>query len=112
MTKYDMRLDADKEWDPTLDHFSKLFAQCKAYGNDRAANSRFKSATTVFDVPSDRTFMTSKSNGDFTSRNLYIESLEESLGLAHDYMTNAPTVAPAATPVIDPMTTLHLNMDA
>ncbi len=25
MTKYEMQLDAEKEWDPTLDHFSKLF---------------------------------------------------------------------------------------
>jgi hypothetical protein len=30
MTKYEMRLDSDKAWDPTLNHFSKLFAQCKA----------------------------------------------------------------------------------
>jgi hypothetical protein len=30
MTKYEMRLVLDKAWDPTLDHFSKLFVQCKA----------------------------------------------------------------------------------
>ncbi len=29
MTKYKMRLNADKEWDSTLNHFSKLFVQCK-----------------------------------------------------------------------------------
>jgi hypothetical protein len=63
MTKYKMQSDADKEWDPTLDHFSKLFAQCKAYGDNRAANSRFESTATMFDVPSDRTFAMSKSNG-------------------------------------------------
>jgi hypothetical protein len=62
MTKYEMRLDADKVWDPTLDHFSKLFVQRKAYGDDRAANSGFKSAATLLDVLSDRTFMTSKSD--------------------------------------------------
>ncbi len=62
MTKYEMRLDANKEWDPTLEHFSKLFVQCKAYGNVRAANSGFKSAATMLDVHSDRTFVTSKSN--------------------------------------------------
>ncbi len=104
MTKYKMQLDVEKEWDPTLDHFSKLFAQCKTYGNDRAANSRFKSVATMYDVPSNRTFATSKSNSDFAARDLYIESLEESLALARNYMTNAPTTAP-------PMTTLRLDMD-
>jgi hypothetical protein len=70
MTKYEMRSDADKEWDPTLDHFSKLFVQHKAYGNDRAANSGFKSAATMFDITSDRTFAMSKSNGGVTSSSL------------------------------------------
>ncbi len=112
MTKYEMQSDANKQWDPTLDYFSKLFAQRKAYGNDRAANSEFESAASMFDVPSDCTFMRSKSKGDFTSHDLYIESLEESLALARDYMTNAPTTAPAPTPVVDPLTTLHLDMDA
>jgi hypothetical protein len=112
MTKYEMPLDADKEWDPTLDHFSKLLVQHKAYGDNRAANSGFESAPPMFDIPSDCTFVTSKSNGDFTTRNLYIESLKESLALSHDYMTNAPTMAPASTPVVNPLTTLHLEMDA
>jgi hypothetical protein len=112
MTKYKMRLDAEKEWDPTLNHFSKLFAQCKAYGNDRAANSGFESAATMFDIPTDHTFAMSKTNGDFTTRDLYTKSLKESLALAHNYMTNAPTMAPAPTPVVDLMTTLHLDMDA
>jgi hypothetical protein len=112
MTKYEMRLDAAKEWDSTLDHFSKLFAQRKAYGNNCAANSGFESTTTMFNVPSNRTFVTSKSNGDFTARDLYIESLEELLALARDYMTNAPTMAPASTPVTNPLTTLRLEMDA
>ncbi len=112
MRKYKMRSDADNDWDPTLDHFSKLFAQCKAYGNDCAANSRFKSATTMFNVPSDHTFATSKSNGDFTARDLYIKSLEESLALARTYMTNPLTMAPAPTPVVEPMTNLRLDIDA
>jgi hypothetical protein len=107
-----MQLDTDKEWDPTLDHFLKLFAQHKAYSNDRTANSGFESAATMFDIPSNCTFATSKSNGNFTTRDLYIKSLEESLALARDYMTTAPTTAPAPTPVINPMTTLCLDMDA
>jgi hypothetical protein len=47
MTKYEMRLDTNKAWDPTLDHFSKLFAQCKAYGNNCTANSGSESAATM-----------------------------------------------------------------
>jgi hypothetical protein len=112
MTKYKMQLDADKEWDPTLDHFSKLFAQRKAYGDNRAANSGFESTTTMFDVPSDCTFAMSKSNGDFTARDLYIESLDESLALARDYVTNAPTPAPASTTIVVSLATLHLEMNA
>jgi hypothetical protein len=92
MTKYEMRSDAEKEWDPTLNHFSKLFAQCKAYGQDRAANSRFKSAATMFNVPSDCTFATSKNSGNFTAYDIYIKSLEESLALARNYMTNASMI--------------------
>jgi hypothetical protein len=112
MTKYKMQSDADKEWDPTLDHFSKLYVQCKAYGDDRTANSGFESTTTIYNVPSDRIFVMSKSNGNITSCDLYMESLEESLALAHNYTTNAPTMAPAPTPVIDPMTIMRLDMDA
>jgi hypothetical protein len=75
MTNYEMQSDADKQWDPTLNHFSKLFVQRKAYGNICTASSGFESAATMFDVPSDCTFVTSKSNGNFTARDLYIESL-------------------------------------
>jgi hypothetical protein len=66
----------------------------------------------MYDVPSNHTFVTSKSNGNFTSHDLYTKSLEESLALACNYMTNAPRTTPAPTPVVDPMTTLHLDMDA
>jgi hypothetical protein len=66
----------------------------------------------MFNVPSDRIFVTSKSNSDFTSRDLYIKSLKELLALACNYMTNASMMAPASTPVVDPMTTLCLDMDA
>jgi hypothetical protein len=95
MTKYKMRSDADKGWDLTLDHFSKLFAQRKAYGNDRAANNGFESTATMFVIPSNHTFVMSKSNGNCTTCDLYIKSLEESLALARDYLTNTPTLAPA-----------------
>jgi hypothetical protein len=109
MTKYKMLLDADKEWDPTIIHFSKLFAQCKAYGNNHTANSGFKSIATMYNIISDHTFVTFKSNSNFTSCDLYIK---RSLVLARDYMTNAPTTAPALTSLVDPITSLSLDMDA
>jgi hypothetical protein len=112
MTKYEKQSDTDKLWDPTLDHFSKLFAQRKAYGNDRAANSKLESDATMYDIPSNRIITTTKSSGEFTSGDLYIESLKESLALACNYVTNSPTTAPAPTPVIDPMATLRLDMEA
>jgi hypothetical protein len=111
MTKYEMQSDTDKAWDPTLNNFSKLFSQRKAYGNDRAANSRFKSAADMYNVPSNCTIATTKSSSYFTSCDLYIESIEESLALACDYVTNASTTAPARTPLVNPMATLHLDMD-
>jgi hypothetical protein len=59
-------LDANKEWDPTLDHISKLFVQHKAYSDIRAANSRFESAATMFKVPSDHTIVMSKITAHIT----------------------------------------------
>jgi hypothetical protein len=111
MTKHKMQLDMDKAWDPTLNHFSKLFMQCKAYGNDRAANSGFESAASMYDITSDRTIAVTKSSGDFTSHDLYNGSLEDSLALARNYVTNAPMMAPTPTPAVNPMATLHLDMD-
>jgi hypothetical protein len=35
--------------DKTLAHFTELFSLCKAYGDDRAANSGFESAAHVQD---------------------------------------------------------------
>jgi hypothetical protein len=60
MTKYKIRLDMDKAWDPTLNHFSKLFMQRKAYGNNRAANRGFKSAAAMYYVPSNSTITTTQ----------------------------------------------------
>jgi hypothetical protein len=36
-----------------LNHFSKLFVQCKAYGNNHATNSGFKSAAAMYNTPSE-----------------------------------------------------------
>jgi hypothetical protein len=66
----------------------------------------------MYNVPSDCTIVMTKSSGDFTSCDLYIASLEESLALACNYVANAPTMALAPTPVVDPMATLHLKIEA
>jgi hypothetical protein len=39
MTKYEILSDTNKVWDKTLAHFTDLFSLCKAYGNNKAANS-------------------------------------------------------------------------
>ncbi len=44
MTKYEILADSDKVWEKNLTHFTDLYALRKAYGNNRAANSGFKSA--------------------------------------------------------------------
>jgi hypothetical protein len=102
MTKYKMQSDTNKAWDPMLSHFSKLFVQRKAYSNDAAA---------MYEVPPDCTIAMTKSSSDFSSRDLYIESIKESLALARYYMANSPATAPTPTPVVDPMATPHLDMD-
>jgi hypothetical protein len=47
MTKYEILSDTKKVWDKTLAHFTDLFSLRKAYGNDKAANSGFESATHI-----------------------------------------------------------------
>jgi hypothetical protein len=66
----------------------------------------------MYNVPSNHTIATTKSSGDFTSRDLYIESLKESLALAPNYVINAPTWAPSLTPIVDPIATLRLKIEA
>lgn len=83
MTTYEMKSDTEKEWTPTFDHFPILFAQCKAYNDDRAANSGFESAAAIYNILSDRTITTTASSSDLASRDLCIESLEESLAICH-----------------------------
>ncbi len=81
MNKYEILSDANKVWDKTLAHFTNLFSLCKAYGKDKAANSRFKSAAHVHDHSSTCSVITANTKSDFT-HDLYIESLEESLAVA------------------------------
>jgi hypothetical protein len=80
-TKYKILLDTNKVWYKTLAHFTELFSLRKAYGNNKAANSRFESAAHVHDHSSACSVTTANTESDFTC-NLYIKSLEESLAVA------------------------------
>ena len=51
----------------------------------------------MYDVPSDRTIATTSSSGDTPARDLYIESLEESLAIAREYVAKTPGVNSTAT---------------
>jgi hypothetical protein len=107
MTKYEMLVDKDKTWALTLQHFMQLYAQQKAYGDNRAANSRFNSMANIYDVPSNRT-MASTAPGEITTCDLYIKSLEELLAAACEYVTKVPN-----TPIApDPMAMLRAELEA
>jgi hypothetical protein len=80
MTKYKMQADINKTWLHTLQFFTKIFAQRKAYGDNRAANSVFDSAAHINNIPTNGSLVSTSS--DFTTHNLYIEGLKESLAAA------------------------------
>jgi hypothetical protein len=107
MTIYEMLVDKDKTWALTLQHFTQLYTQQNAYGDNRAANSGFDSMANIYNVPSDRT-MASTAPSKITTRDLYIESLEELLAAACEYVTKVPN-----TPIApDPMAMLCAELDA
>jgi hypothetical protein len=107
MTKYEMLIDKDKTWALTLQHFTQLYVQQKVYGDDRAANSGFNSMANIYNVPSNQS-MASTAPSKKTTRALYIESLEEPLVTAREYVTKVPN-----TPIApDPMAMLRAELDA
>jgi uncharacterized membrane protein YgcG len=107
MTKYEMLVNKEKTWALTLQHFTQLYAQQKAYGDDRAANSGFDSMANIYNVPSDQS-MASTAPSEITTHDLYIESLEESLAAARKYVTKVPN-----TPIApDPMAMLRAELNA
>ena len=106
MTKYEILSDSNKVWDKTLAHFTELFSLRKAYGNDRAANSGFESAAHIHDHASAHSILTDNTESELT-RDLYIESLEESLAAAREkYALDATTHTPVP-PTFDPLTLLQ-----
>jgi hypothetical protein len=91
MTKYKMQADVNKTWLNTLQFFTNFFSQCKAYGDNRVANSGFDSVAHINNIPTNCSLVSTSS--DFTTRNLYIESLEKLLVAAWEYVAKerAPT---------------------
>jgi hypothetical protein len=106
MTKYKMQADINKTWLHTLQFFTKRFAQHKAYKDDCTANSGFDSVAHINDIPTNCSLVSTSS--DFTTCNIYIESLKESLAAAQEY------VAKERSPTLDkpdPVDLLHTELD-
>jgi hypothetical protein len=82
MTKYKIQANINKTWLHILQFFSKLFTQCKAYKDNRATNSGFDSAAHINNIPTNCSLVSTSS--DFTTHNLNIESLEESLAAVRE----------------------------
>jgi hypothetical protein len=96
-----------KTWLHTLHFFTKLFAQRKAYGDDCTGNSSFDSAAHINDIPTNCSLVSTFS--DFTTCNLYIESLKESIAAAREYVAKECTPTPDK---LDPANLLHTELDA
>ena len=108
MTKYEILVDSDKEWEKTLTHFTYLYALRKAYDDDRAANSGFKSAAHVQENSLGHSVITTERD---LTRDLYIESLEESLAAAREYVTKDTAARAAPPPANEQLTLLRNNLD-
>jgi hypothetical protein len=102
-----MKANINKTWLHTLQFFTKLFAQRKAYKDDHAANSGFDSAAHINDIPTNRSLVSTFS--DFTTCDLYIESLEQSLAEAREYVTKERAATPDKP---DPANLLRIELDA
>ncbi len=107
MTKYEMQADVNKTWLDTLHFFTKLFAQRKAYGDDHVANSGFDSVTHINDIPTNCSLVSTSSN--FTTRNLYIENLKESLAAAWEHVAKERAPTPDK---LDPADLLRTELEA
>jgi hypothetical protein len=107
MTKYSMQADINKTRLHTLWLFTKIFAQGKACRDNRTANSGFDSAAHINNIPTNHSLVSTFS--DFTTHDLYIESLEESLAAAQEYFAKERT---PALDKPDPADLLPMELDA
>ncbi len=109
MTKYEIRSGTNKVWDKTLAHFTELFSLRKAYGNAKAANSGFESVAHVRNHSSACSVTTANTESNFM-RDLYIESLEESLAAAWKYCTLDATTCTPIPPTFGPLMLLQTKL--
>jgi hypothetical protein len=107
MTKCKMQANINKTWLHTLQFFTKLFAQRKAYRDNHVANIAFDGAAHIYDIPTNCSLVTTSS--DFTTCDRYIESLKESLAAVQEYV--AKECAPTSDKP-DPADLLHMELDA
>jgi hypothetical protein len=109
MTKYKIKANINKTWLHTLQFFTKLFAQHKAYGDDRAANSSFNSAAHINNIPTDCSLVSTSSDSPPATSPLRASRLEESLAAARNYIPKecAPTLDKP-----DPANLLRIELDA
>jgi hypothetical protein len=109
MTKYEMQSDADKVRTTTLQFFTDLYTQRKAYGNNHVAKSGFDSTALVQEYPPNRSDCTiASTTSNITTRDLYIESLKESLAAAREYVAKEQALAA----VTDPTAPLRAELEA
>jgi hypothetical protein len=109
MTKYEILVDSDKKWEKSLTHFTDLYALRKAYGDDRAANSSFKSAAHVQENSLGHSISTTESG---STHDLYIKSLEESLAAACKYVAKNTSAHAAPPPANEQLTLLRNDLNA
>jgi hypothetical protein len=77
------------------------------YGDDRAANSGFDIVAHINNIPTNRSLVSTSS--DFTTCNLYMESLEELFVAAREYVAKERAPTPDKP---DPAYLLHMELDA
>jgi hypothetical protein len=92
MSKYKMQTYINKTWLDTLQFFTKLFAQRKAYRDNCAANSGFDSAVHTNNIPAGCSLVSISS--DITTHDIYVKSLNESLATAREYVAKERTPTP------------------
>ncbi len=102
-----MQTDIKQTWFHTQQFFTKLFAQRKAYGDNRVAKSGFNSAAHINNIPTNCSLVSTSC--DFTTRGLYIESLEELLAVAQEYVAKERAPTPDKP---DPADILRTELDA
>jgi uncharacterized membrane protein YgcG len=105
MTKYKIQTDVNKTWLHFLQYFTNLLPSARP--TERiAANSSLDSEAHIKDNPTNCSIISTSS--DITTRDLYIESLKESLAAAQEYVAKKRTPTPDKP---DPVALLCTELD-